>query len=212
MVITNVTTYLVRPRWGFVKIETDGGLTGWGEAVIEGKAATVLACVEEMKDYLLGADPMRIEDLWNVLYRAGFYRGGPILMSAMAGIDQALWDIKGKHFNAPVYQLMGGPCRDRMRVYSWIGGDRPSDVAKAAKEKQEAGFTAIKMNGTEELQMVDSYEKMVRTSRLIYNDSVTKLNREIRMFPVSLIAGMLGFRQRDYLEAREDKADMPSMK
>ena len=106
--------------------------TGWGEAVIEGKAATVLACVEEMKDYLLGADPMRIEDLWNVLYRAGFYRGGPILMSAMAGIDQALWDIKGKHFNAPVYQLMGGPCRDRMRVYSWIGGDRPSDVAKAA--------------------------------------------------------------------------------
>ena len=80
---------------------------------------------------------MRIEDLWNVLYRAGFYRGGPILMSAMAGIDQALWDIKGKHFNAPVYQLMGGPCRDRMRVYSWIGGDRPSDVAKAAKEKQE---------------------------------------------------------------------------
>lgn len=160
MVITNVTTYLVRPRWGFVKIETDGGLTGWGEAVIEGKAATVLACVEEMKDYLLGADPMRIEDLWNVLYRAGFYRGGPILMSAMAGIDQALWDIKGKHFNAPVYQLMGGPCRDRMRVYSWIGGDRPSDVAKAAKEKQEAGFTAIKMNGTEELQMVDSYEKI----------------------------------------------------
>ena len=134
--------------------------TGWGEAVIEGKAATVLACVEEMKDYLLGADPMRIEDLWNVLYRAGFYRGGPILMSAMAGIDQALWDIKGKHFNAPVYQLMGGPCRDRMRVYSWIGGDRPSDVAKAAKEKQEAGFTAIKMNGTEELQMVDSYEKI----------------------------------------------------
>ena len=156
MVITNVTTYLVRPRWGFVKIETDGGLTGWGEAVIEGKAATVLACVEEMKDYLLGADPMRIEDLWNVLYRAGFYRGGPILMSAMAGIDQALWDIKGKYFNAPVYQLMGGPCRDRMRVYSWIGGDRPSDVAKAAKEKQEVGFTAIKMNGTEELQMVDS--------------------------------------------------------
>lgn len=160
MVITNVTTYLVRPRWGFVKIETDGGLTGWGEAVIEGKAATVLACVEEMKDYLLGADPMRIEDLWNVLYRAGFYRGGPILMSAMAGIDQALWDIKGKYFNAPVYQLMGGPCRDRMRVYSWIGGDRPSDVAKAAKEKQEVGFTAIKMNGTEELQMVDSYEKI----------------------------------------------------
>ena len=103
---------------------------------------------------------MRIEDIWSTLYRAGFYRGGPILMSAISGIDQALWDIKGKHFNAPVYQLMGGPCRDRMRVYSWIGGDRPSDVAQAAKERQAAGFTAIKMNGTEELQFVDSYEKI----------------------------------------------------
>ena len=113
-----------------------------------------------MRDYLIGADPMRIEDIWSTLYRAGFYRGGPILMSAISGIDQALWDIKGKHFNAPVYQLMGGPCRDRMRVYSWIGGDRPSDVAQAAKERQAAGFTAIKMNGTEELQFVDSYEKI----------------------------------------------------
>ena len=160
MTITNISTYLVRPRWGFVKVETSDGLTGWGEAVIEGKAATVLACVEEMRDYLIGADPMRIEDIWSTLYRAGFYRGGPILMSAISGIDQALWDIKGKHFNAPVYQLMGGPCRDRMRVYSWIGGDRPSDVAQAAKERQAAGFTAIKMNGTEELQFVDSYEKI----------------------------------------------------
>lgn len=160
MVITSISTYLVRPRWGFVKVVTSDGLVGWGEPVIEGKAATVLACVEEMKDYLIGADPMQIEDIWNVLYRAGFYRGGPIIMSAIAGIDQALWDIKGKYFNAPIYQLMGGACRDKIRVYSWIGGDRPSDVAKAAKEKQLAGFTAIKMNATEELQMVDSYEKI----------------------------------------------------
>lgn len=160
MTITNISTYLVRPRWGFVKVETSDGLTGWGESVIEGKAATVLACVEEMRDYLVGADPMRIEDIWSTLYRAGFYRGGPILMSAISGIDQALWDIKGKFFQAPVYQLMGGPCRDKMRVYSWIGGDRPSDVAKAAKERQAAGFTAVKMNGTEELQIVDSYEKI----------------------------------------------------
>ena len=96
MTITNISTYLVRPRWGFVKVETSDGLTGWGEAVIEGKAATVLACVEEMRDYLIGADPMRIEDIWSTLYRAGFYRGGPILMSAISGIDQALWDIKGR--------------------------------------------------------------------------------------------------------------------
>lgn len=160
MVIASISTYLVRPRWGFVKVVTSEGLVGWGEPVIEGKAATVLACVEEMKDYLIGADPMKIEDIWNVLYRAGFYRGGPIIMSAIAGIDQALWDIKGKYFNAPVYQLMGGACRDKIRVYSWIGGDRPGDVAKAAREKQLAGFTAIKMNATEELQMVDSYEKI----------------------------------------------------
>ena len=160
MKITNITAWLVRPRWCFVEVETDQGLTGWGEAVIEGKASTVKACVEEMTEYLIGQDPQNIEDIWTMLYRAAFYRGGPILMSAISGIDQALWDIKGKYFQAPVYQLMGGKCRDRMKVYSWIGGDRPSDVARAAKERQEAGFTAIKMNATEELQMVDSYDKI----------------------------------------------------
>ena len=160
MKITEVNTYLVRPRWGFVEIVTDDGYSGWGEAVLEGHASTVLECVREMRDYLLGADPTRIEDIFNVLYRAGFYRGGGVLMSAIAGIDQALWDIKGKYFNAPVYELMGGKCRDRMRVYSWIGGDRPQDVGSAAKERQNAGFSAIKMNATEELQMIDSYEKV----------------------------------------------------
>ena len=160
MKISDIRTYLVRPRWGFVEIETDAGLIGWGEPVIEGKAATVRACVEEMKPYLIGADPMKIEDIWNVLYRAGFYRGGPVIMSAIAGIDQALWDIKGKFYNAPVYDLLGGACRDSMRVYCWIGGDRPADVGAAALEKKNEGFTAIKMNATEELQMVDSYEKI----------------------------------------------------
>lgn len=156
MKIASVQTYLIRPRWGLVEITTDDGYTGWGEAVIEGRASTVAACVEELTEYLIGKDPMRIEDIWNTLYRAGFYRGGPILMSAIAGIDQALWDIKGKYYNAPVYDLMGGACRDNIRVYSWIGGDRPDDVAKAALERKEAGFSAIKMNATEELQMVDT--------------------------------------------------------
>ena len=160
MKISDIRTYLVRPRWGFVEIETDAGLIGWGEPVIEGKAATVRACVEEMKPYLIGADPMKIEDIWNVLYRAGFYRGGPVIMSAIAGIDQALWDIKGKYYNAPIYDLLGGACRNSMRVYCWIGGDRPADVGAAALEKKNEGFTAIKMNATEELQMVDSYEKI----------------------------------------------------
>ncbi len=160
MKITKINTYLVRPRWCMVEVLTDGDLVGWGEAVIEGKASTVAACVNEMEEYLLGKNPLNIEDSWNILYRAGFYRGGPIVMSAIAGIDQALWDIKGKFYNAPVYELLGGKCRDKIKVYSWIGGDRPSDVAKAAKEKKDQGFTAIKMNATEELQIVDTYEKI----------------------------------------------------
>ena len=115
---------------------------------------------EEMKPYLIGANPGRIEDIWTLLYRAGFYRGGGVLMSAISGIDQALWDIKGKTFGVPVYELMGGACRERMKVYSWIGGDRPSDVGKAALERKEAGFQAVKMNATEELQIIDSYDKI----------------------------------------------------
>lgn len=160
MKISEINTYLVRPRWCFVEIITDNGLVGWGEPVIEGKAHTVRACVEEMKSYIIGMNPSNIEDIWNLLYRAGFYRGGPIIMSAISGIDQALWDIKGKYYNAPIYDLMGGLCRDKIKVYSWIGGDRPSDVVKAAKDKRDAGFTAIKMNATEELQIVDSYKKI----------------------------------------------------
>lgn len=159
MKIKSVNTYLVRPRWCIVEIVTDN-LVGYGEAVIEGKASTVSACVKEMEEYLIGKDPLNIEDIWNVLYRGAFYRGGPIIMSAIAGIDQALWDIKGKFFGAPVYDLLGGKCRDKIKVYCWVGGDRPSDVALAAKEKKEQGFTAIKMNATEELQMVDSYDKI----------------------------------------------------
>lgn len=160
MKITKVNTYFVRPRWGFVEIETDAGFTGWGEAVLEGHARAVLACVEEMSDYLIGADPANIEDIWTTLYRAGFYRGGGVMMSAISGIDQALWDIKGKVFGAPVYQLLGGKCRDKMKIYCWVGGDRPSDVGAAALEKKNEGFSAIKMNATEELQMVDTYDKL----------------------------------------------------
>lgn len=162
MKITGYELFQVPPRWLFLKIETDEGIVGWGEPVIEGKAATVKAAVEELMTYLIGKDPLRIEDHWNVMYRGGFYRGGPILMSAIAGIDQALWDIKGKFFNAPVYQLLGGACRDSIKVYSWIGGDRPSDTARAALDCVEKGFQAVKMNGTEELQYIDSYDKVER--------------------------------------------------
>lgn len=160
MKIAKVTTYTVPPRWLFVKIETDESVVGWGEPVIEGRAATVAAAVEELSDYLIGQDPRNIEDLWTVMYRGGFYRGGPIMMSALAGIDQALWDIKGKAFGVPVHELLGGKVRDRIRVYSWIGGDRPSETATAAQDAVARGFSAVKMNGTAELQYVDSWDKV----------------------------------------------------
>ncbi|GLQ88009.1 galactonate dehydratase [Dyella flagellata] len=162
MKITRLTTFLVPPRWLFVRIDTDAGISGWGEPVVEGRAHTVAAAVEELSDYLIGKDPRHIEDHWNVMYRGGFYRGGPILMSAIAGIDQALWDIKGKHLGVPVHALLGGPVRDRIRVYSWIGGDRPSDTAQAAKEAVARGFTAVKMNATEEMHFVDTHAKVQR--------------------------------------------------
>ncbi len=124
---------------------------------MEGRAKTVEAAVEELfESYLLGEDPTRIEDHWQAMYRGSFYRGGPVLMSAIAGIDQALWDIKGQTLGAPVYELLGGPARDRIRVYQWIGGDRPDDVGEAAAEKVDAGFTALKMNATPEMRRVDN--------------------------------------------------------
>ena len=162
MKITTYELFQVPPRWLFLKIGTDEGITGWGEPVIEGKAATVKTAVDELMQSLIGKDPMDIEGHWNMMYRGGFYRGGPILMSAISGIDQALWDIKGKFFNAPVHQLIGGKTRDKVRVYSWIGGDRPSDIGNAAKLAKEQGFTAVKMNATDEMQYIDSYEKIDR--------------------------------------------------
>ena len=162
MKITRLTTFIVPPRWCFLKIETDEGIDGWGEPVLEGRAHTVAAAVEELSDYLIGKDPRHIEDHWTVMYRGGFYRGGGIHMSAIAGIDQALWDIKGKALGVPVSELLGGNVRDRIRVYSWIGGDRPAETAAAAKAAVERGFTAVKMNGTEELQFIDTHDKVER--------------------------------------------------
>jgi len=162
MRITAITTFLVPPRWLFVRIDTDAGISGWGEPIVEGRAHTVAAAVDELSDYLVGKDPRRIEDHWNVMYRGGFYRGGPVLMSAIAGIDQALWDIHGKALGSPVHALLGGKVRERIRVYSWIGGDRPADTARAAREAVARGFTAVKMNATEEVQIVDSHDKVTR--------------------------------------------------
>ena len=156
MKITKITTYIVPPRWLFLKIETDEGIFGWGEPVIEGRAHTVAAAVDELSDYLIGQDPLQIEKHWQAMYRGAFYRGGPILMSAIAGVDQALWDIKGKYHDAPVHQLLGGQVRDRIRVYAWVGGDRPDAIVASAKAAIAGGFKATKMNITEEMQIVDT--------------------------------------------------------
>lgn len=146
MKITAVETFAVAPRWLFCRIETDEGIVGWGEPVVEGRADTVRAAVSELGELLIGRDPRTIEAHWQVLTKGGFYRGGPILSSAVAGIDQALWDILGKSLGVPVHQLLGGAVRERVRVYGWVGGDEPNEVADAAAAQVESGLTALKMN------------------------------------------------------------------
>ncbi len=160
MKITGAELFLVEPRWLFLKLSTDEEIVGWGEPIVEGRAATVASAVRELESYLIGRDPDQIEDIWQVLFRGGFYRGGPVLMSAIAGIDQALWDIKGKRYGLPIYQLLGGRVRDKMRVYSWVGGEQPSDIAAHARTQVEAGFTALKMGATEEMHYIDSFAKI----------------------------------------------------
>lgn len=160
MKITGFELFKVPPRWLFLKISTDAGIAGWGEPVVEGRAETVRAAVEELSGYLIGKDPFRIEDHFQVMYRSGFYRGGPILTSAISGIEQALWDIKGKALNVPIYELLGGAARDTIRIYSWVGGDRPDDIAAQVAAQVALGMTAVKMNATEELHFIDSFGKV----------------------------------------------------
>ncbi|MGW0509296.1 galactonate dehydratase [Streptomyces olivaceoviridis] len=146
MKIARIETFLVPPRWLFCRIETDDGAVGWGEPVVEGRAEVVRAAVDVLAEQLLGKDPLRIQDHWQVLTKGGFYRGGPVLSSAVAGLDQALWDIAGKTYGAPVHALLGGPVRERVRVYAWVGGDEPAELTDQIAAQVEAGFTAVKMN------------------------------------------------------------------
>jgi galactonate dehydratase len=160
MKVTNINLYKVAPRWLFLEMETDEGIVGWGEPVIEGRADTVKAAVEEFIPFIIGKDPRNIEDLWQIMYRGFFYRGGPEAMSAISGIDQALWDIKGKKLGVPIYELLGGQCRDKLKVYSWVGGDRPSDIQAGVSKLYETGCTAVKLNATEELHYIDNFSKV----------------------------------------------------
>lgn len=159
MKLSSYKIYKVKPRWIFLKLHTDEGIDGWGEFISGTKTETVVAGAKEQLDRIMGRNPFEIERLWQEMHRS-FFRGGPINGTIISGIEMALWDIKGKAFGVPVYELLGGAARDRIRVYSWIGGDRPHDVAKMAQERVDKGFTAIKMNATAELHYIDSYEKV----------------------------------------------------
>src|SRR5688572_20599452 len=137
--ITKLETLLVKPRWLFLKVHTDAGVIGLGEPILEGRAKTCAAAVAEVEPYLVGKDPRHVVHHWQAIYRHAFYRGGPILTSVLSGIDQALWDIKGKLLGVPVYELLGGPTRDKVRVYAHVGND-----PQRLKERKQQGFTAFK--------------------------------------------------------------------
>lgn len=154
--IARIECFPVPPRWLFVRVETDDGAVGWGEASLEGHGEAVEGAFHALRDRFIGHDPDRIEDIWQIAYRLGFYRGGPVLMSANSGLDQALWDLKGRRLGVPVWQLLGGKVRDRVPVYAWIGGDRPAEVAAAARGRVAQGFKAVKMNATGDLGWLDS--------------------------------------------------------
>jgi len=136
--ITRLELMRVRPRWTFLKIHTDAGIVGLGEPIVESRGRTTMQAVREIEPYLVGKDPRRLVHHWQAIYRHAFYRGGPVLTSALSGIDQALWDIKGKALGVPVYELLGGPTRDRVRVYSH------ARTPEKIKEDIQRGFTAFK--------------------------------------------------------------------
>ncbi|GAB3810048.1 galactonate dehydratase [Kribbella italica] len=152
MKIERIETFLVPPRWLFCRIETSDGVVGWGEPVVEGRAEVVRTAIEVLSEYLIGQDPLQIERHWQILSKGGFYRGGPVLSSAVAGLDHALWDIAGKVYGAPVSSLLGGRVRDRARVYAWVGGDEPGEIAEQVAEQVAAGMTAVKMNASGRIQ------------------------------------------------------------
>lgn len=164
MKITNIEMIHLRPRWMFLKIETDEGITGWGEPVVEGRARTVETAINELKPLLIGADPLRSEHLWQQMYRGTFYRGGPVFCSAISGIEMALWDIKGKYYNMPVYQMLGGYTRDKVRMYGHlkpaaIAGDFPiSGMLEITDRRLEDGFTVMKYSIIPPIRPIDNME------------------------------------------------------
>ena len=150
MKITKLELIKVKPRWQFLKMYTDTDIYGLGEPVLEGHTNAVEAVIREFEEYLIGKDPMMIEHHVQALYRGGFYRGGPLMLSAISGIEQAMWDIKGKYYNCPVYEMLGGKCRDKIRMYTHVkraavaGDFSVEEMLQIAKQRLDEGYTALK--------------------------------------------------------------------
>lgn len=160
MKIVKAETFKVLPRWLFLRLETNDGFVGWGEPIVEGKADTVAAAVHELCSMIMDKNVNNIEDIWQTLYRGSFYRGGAVLTSAISGIDQALWDIKGKRYSLPVYEFMGGAVRNRMEVYSWIDSNTPEESVNEVKKRIDDGFRNIKMFGTDKTGWINDNKEI----------------------------------------------------
>lgn len=156
MKITNLSVVHVAPRFAFLSVETDEGITGYGEAMLEGRGRTVEMAIKDFEYLLIGEDPCNIEHLWQLMYRSTFYRGGPILMSAISAVDQALWDILGKSLSVPVYRLLGGKVRDRIRVYKHVGGDTVEALQRSARAAVQEGFTMVKTSISMKAHIVET--------------------------------------------------------
>ena len=154
--IKSLEWFRVKPRWLFVKVTDSSDGVGWGEATLEGHDKAVEGALSEMRDRLLGQVADDIEFIWQLFWRLGFYRSGPVFMSALSGIDIALWDLKARRLNVPIHCLLGGAVRSKVQVYAWIGGDRPADIETAAKARIDQGLKCVKMNATEDVNWLDS--------------------------------------------------------
>jgi galactonate dehydratase len=147
----------------FVKLETNQGVVGWGEATLEGKASAAMACVMDLKDLIIGSDPMQVEHLYQLMYIGSFYRGGPVLGSAISGIDQALWDIRGKVLNMPVYEMLGGPIDPRgVRGYYHASAWSLAEARELRDKTRAAGVTALKFQLPDLLEWVETDAKLKR--------------------------------------------------
>lgn len=167
MKITRLETMYVLPRWLFLKVHTDEGLIGLGEPVVEGRSQTVAAAVHEMGRYLIGQDPLRVIHNWQAIYRHQFYQGGPVLTSALSGIEQALWDIKGKYYNAPIYELLGGSVRDKIQVYGHFGGGTREEYTNSANNSKKSGFTMFKMTIPAPILFIDTPQMVDRVVEIV---------------------------------------------